>query len=238
MITWIKFSERQPEKEGHYLCWYNATKPEYSCYLPRVYVLNWEPIEKTFFNLEKDSETAKAPDYWAEINPPEEKDITKSQERENSLIGMIAISNKLREIASRPGRLKKDPKLQAMLDQLIKEPPMTEKPLCKDCRFFTYREHRTEPRCSHNDAPRSLIDGQLDGLCEAMRCDDAWIKSRALMVEEAIAVNHAERCGPEGRWFEAKEPPTKVRPAITLGLTAGERADFINVLDKIRQYFQ
>jgi len=124
------------------------------------------------------------------------------------------------------------------LEEIPKETPMPESQeapkLCKDCRWVAAKVFV----CSHPKTPRSLLNGEPDRNCLAMRDDDAYLQIRPRTKEEATEWNVANRCGPEGRWWEAKGTPTKVRPDITLGLTAEERADFIDVLDKIRRWFQ
>ena len=146
MITWIKFSERQPEKEGEYLI-YN---------------------EGNYLYVEWDSgDFPCTPDYWAEINPP-------------GVFKVSGITNPFND----PETIKR---LQGLLQ---KKSPMPEKPLCKDCRLCV-----VEPdllgrggqydflSCSHPDGV-SFVDG-LPIYCGHVRGDNY-------------------RCGPEGRWFEAK----------------------------------
>ena len=66
MTNWIKFSERQPEKEGDYL---------YSEDGLDVRVLNWDPEKRVFddphtYPYDAGIFTIPDPEYWAEVTPP------------------------------------------------------------------------------------------------------------------------------------------------------------------------
>ena len=74
---------------------------------------------------------------------------------------------------------------------------MPEKPMCKDCRWIKPVDPRNPSydsvKCVAPKAPRSPVDGEPNDQCWHVRC----------------CVN---LCGPEGRWFEAKEaiPPPQL----------------------------
>jgi hypothetical protein len=189
MIDWIKFSERQPERDREYLCHYKSLHPEYACYIPGNYILWWDPIGKLFYNLHDGcSKKAKSPDYWAEINLPEG-------------------------------------------DPMPQEAPK----LCKDCRWIFNTEDRRNPHCGHQKAKRSFVRGLPDEECEDLRRHQ---DSGPLIGAKMEHLAPRPYCGPEGRWWEAKEINFKRRPDVTPGLTDEERADYIDVLDKIRRWFQ
>ena len=60
--NWIKFSEMKPAADGRYLCF----DGEY------IYVMDWDHGE--FFDpyITEDKSECDSPDYWAEINLPED----------------------------------------------------------------------------------------------------------------------------------------------------------------------
>ena len=147
MIDWIKFSERQPEKDGLYLSYYEEAEI--------AFILSWKA--SGFYTMGFSiSVMDRAPDYWAEINPP----LT--------------------------GRFIKETTAE-LFKHLKKEPLMPEKPLCKDCRWMTFLQGFTAPRCGHEEAKRSFVDGQPERPC--------W---------EIRAARFEGDCGPEGSWFEAE----------------------------------
>lgn len=93
-------------------------------------------------------------------------------------------------------------------DLQIKEMPMpefsmSEKPLCKDCKWMVFIEDYSEPRCGHKEAKRSFINGQPDDMCEDCRS--------CALVQSFTGRLLGERptCGPEGKWFGEKEVPAK-----------------------------
>lgn len=185
MTTWIKFSERQPEKEGDYL---------YSEDGELFRVLAWTPGEKHFWDpYSEDTSGRPNPLYWAEIMPP-------------------------RVRASGISPLCRDQKtIKDLQDILGKERSMPEQPLCKDCKWIAPALLHPHPVCDHPKAKHSLVDGNPVQRCENLR---------------------ETYCDHNGSWFEAKGTPFKPRPCVTIGLTTEERADYIDVLDKIRQWFQ
>ena len=65
MIDWIKFSEKVPDGEGLYLCYF------YKARLP--YVLYWTGTQFYTIGYEKYRQSVMdcPPDYWTEINLPE-----------------------------------------------------------------------------------------------------------------------------------------------------------------------
>ena len=73
MITWIKFSERQPEKGGVYLC----LIPSYN-FGAGIHGAVWFD-GKFWSSTDKGKEIF--PDYWAEINPPETPKETPMSEK-------------------------------------------------------------------------------------------------------------------------------------------------------------
>ena len=170
MIDWIKFTERQPEKAGIYLCYDDGD----------AYILDWHQgnyLSPSFHDPCSDNNEANCkPDYWAEINPP---GVTRRS-------GMTGPFN--------------DPEtIKAFQDLLAKKFPMPEKPLCKDCKWIYIRDESFNKKggiivriwavCSHPEAPRSTVNGLPYQECEWKRTYE----------------NDQSKCGPEGRWFRAKE---------------------------------
>lgn len=140
MINWIKFSERQPEKEGEYLFCVNPL----SCI---VFYEKWPSI----LNFQ--------PDYWAEINLPP------------------------------------------------KETPMSEKLLCKDCKWIAtgLSPDPMYPKCDNPEAPHSLVTGAANHRCESLRGNLSGPRYREEMTaEERKRFSKVEPCGPEGKWFEGE----------------------------------
>jgi hypothetical protein len=195
MIDWIKFSERQPEKEDQYLC---LPDSGYG-----LCVATWrEGREGTWFYVDKNPlgqwSKLKGPLWWATVNSP-------------------------------PCRTKLDYKghfVAFVTDDSpsSKETPMPEVKLCKDCRFFNpkgvkFNHIHDFSRCEHLSSLTSVVDGSSMETCNSSR-------------------RQKDLCGPEGKWWEAKNLQTKVRPNMTIGLNAEERADYLDVLDKIRRWFQ
>lgn len=164
MTTWIKFSERKPETEGDYL--YSEDGEFVRC-------LNWSPERKEFWDPYSDDGSGLSriddPEYWAEITPP--------------LAARLGYS-----IIPGTGGLS----IFEYFNRLKKESPMSEKPLCKDCKWIKVVPLNPDctPICMAPKAPRSIVDGESIEQCWCARFNDVF-------------------CGPEGRWFEAKEVPAK-----------------------------
>ena len=57
--------------------------------------------------------------------------------------------------------------------------------ICRDCKYID-----SVGCCTHPNAPHSLVTGETTATCEDMRS----------------AHPQADACGPDGDWFEAKEP--------------------------------
>ena len=77
MITWIKFSERQPEKEGEYLCCYKNNLLSPALW---DYHRFWLPPISRYHGIGN-------PIYWAEINLPE---VTKEGVEEPAGTGVMS----------------------------------------------------------------------------------------------------------------------------------------------------
>jgi len=176
MIDWIKFSERQPEKEGRYLCYDDGDS----------YILEWMdgPIFGSRFHdpyIDDFNSANCEPEYWAEINPPQ---------KENPLNDPIPCPKCKEFFCGHP------------LTQ--KETPMPEKPLCKDCKWIKppvlerIENPLADSRCSHPKAPRSLVNGEpaIEAMCWCLR--GPQLTAGGILTEP-------ETCGPEGRWFEEKQ---------------------------------
>lgn len=75
MITWIKFSERQPEKEGRYLFFKGVL----------IFLSYWKK-GVWFCNGDCEKSYIANPDYWAEINLPGKE--TAKKERPDITLGL------------------------------------------------------------------------------------------------------------------------------------------------------
>ena len=74
MIDWIKFSERQPEKEGDYICWPKSA-------LEQSLVCQWSLARSVFWDPnDEETRDIDPPEYWAEINPPKETPMPQEKE--------------------------------------------------------------------------------------------------------------------------------------------------------------
>ena len=195
MITWIKFSERQPEREGQYLCLYTD---RYARVLSGYY------SNQSFWDPNWSGDQMQPPDYWAEINPPDKKDIRICEKCGTHYPGKcIEVDSKGRcrtcgdyVVNPKATQMCAIGKLKALIDLMCflkKEPPMPEKPLCKDCRWILYRVDPPMPghRVAYCDSPNAshdLVNGGIEIACSLCRSD----------------IYHGG-CGPEGKWFEAKQ---------------------------------
>lgn len=202
MITWIKFSERQPEKEGYYLVY--TAKPQFCGNEPSISVARWHDAEDTTFCN---------PDYWAEINPPgvvkvsgihgpfnDPKTIKALEElnKKGVFWGLIP-GYEVEVVKLHPVNPRK---AKCQCTHTLKETPMSEKPLCKNCRWMDVSRF-----CANHNAHRSLVDGSTIYSCEIMRCNDPTrsVQSACNGTKAMAGGESFETCGPEGRWFEAKE---------------------------------
>ena len=181
MITWIKFSERQPEKREFYLFANKDAVPFVGFFKPngvRIYTRSQYGMTEQLQFI---------PDYWAEINPPETDSLNElgkqvfpgwQEHPEGGLFCGKTAKSIMQKIADK-----------ARENQ--KETPMSEKPLCKDCRWVDLNHF-----CHSPNADRSRVDGSPNQRCVYLRDD--------VMTAGGVR-SDPERCDPEGKWFEAKE---------------------------------
>ena len=102
---------------------------------------------------------------------------------------------------------------------------MPEKPLCKDCRWHLLdAQYIFNPWCNSPKADHSLVDGAPMRRCNNLRYPDAGCL--------------VDVCGPEGKWFEAKESAEielfTVNLKRPLPLTALETQVFLDLVGKIK----
>ena len=175
MITWIKFSERQPEKEGNYLFFMGAITG-------MVLYERWPRTDCEF-----------KPAYWAEINlpgvkvsgihgpfnDPETIKALKELNEKGAFFGWIP-GYEVNVVQSPPVNPRK---AKCQCTHTPKETPMPEKPLCKACRWCRSTYYCVNLKLEH------VVDceGPPLYLCSLAREDREHF------------------CGPEGEWFEAKE---------------------------------
>jgi hypothetical protein len=179
MLTWIKFSEMTPER------WFGSKAGDktYLCLWGKgpMAIADWD-FQIAMFSY-RESRSVRSPDYWAEINPPlvKRSGISPMGTDQQTLDALQKLISPLIEAKFMPC--------------FKKEPPMPEQPLCKDCRWIYLEdychivERHHNAYCKHPKAHSSLVTGEPLGNCAGLR----------------YGASLDNCCGPEGRWFEAKE---------------------------------
>ena len=151
MITWIKFSERQPEKAGDYLHFLNELATVQFWMGPDR---GWVPCRLC------GHEVLDNPDYWAEINPP--GDSCDDEELCKMIQDRFYMPN--------GGFISKE-FMEALKTFFKKETPMPEKPLCKDCKWINRLTNPFRFWCDSPKAKHSLVDDEPIQSCNELRSD-------------------------------------------------------------------